>query len=128
MKRRILKMWMKSMLMATGYCILLTVAVQTQSASSPLYQCPAQLQLGPHPHSLKKATIFDGPIEEGASLVPDLISDGPQSPFWQYQAYERTLYVKCIYEDTDHFIVLEAQGAKQCTHRATVLAVSVQCE
>jgi len=108
---------------------LLPAKAQTEQSSAPhQYQCPAQLQLGPNPHALRGATVFDGPIEDRASLVPESVPNESEPVFWKYEAaQQRTLHVKCIYQDTRHYIVLEAAGARQCTQSATVAAVRVQC-
>jgi len=114
--------WIKAISLAL-FCLISSVQAEP---SSWLYQCPAQLQLHTQSHTLKGATVFDGPIEERATLVPEFIADAKQSAHWE--AYQQTLYVKCRYQDTRHYIVLEAEGAKQCIQDVKDSVVRVQCK
>jgi len=112
-------------------CFLLVALVQAgeNPIKKPLYECPRYFHLDSSPYALRGVTVFDGPVEEAASQVPEAVPDTEEPDFLRYRASkDRTLYVKCIYENIRHYIVLEAAGAKQCIQRATVYNAIVQCD
>jgi len=122
--------WSKGAFKIFYIYFFLALAVQAAElpTKEPLYECPRYFHLDASPYSLRGATVFDGPIEERASLVPEAVPDTDEPDFLRYKASEnRTLYVKCIYEDIRHYIVLEAKDAKQCIQRATVYNAVLQC-
>jgi len=113
-----------------GYLLLVAFAQAAENPiKKPLYECPRYFHLDSSPYGLRGVTVFDGPVEEAASQVPEAVPDTEEPDFLRYTASkDRTLYVKCIYEDIRHYIVLEAEGAKQCIQRATVYNAIVQCD
>jgi len=115
--------WIKPILtMACCHGLLLAVA-QAESTVAPLfYQCPAFLQLDSQSYALEGTAVYDGPIEDRATLKPEPVPDDDnlESSFWDYGDYsdillERTLHLKCSYKNTGHYLVLEAKGAHRCT-------------
>jgi len=98
------------------YCLLATTvhAVEESAIASPLYQCPAYLKLYSQSYTFKGAAVYSGPIEEQAILIPEPHPDENPS-FGMYEtAPEHTLHVECHYKDTEHYLVLEAKGARWC--------------
>jgi len=117
-------LWIKSLLItACGYGLCAAIAqAETVPVSAALYQCPAQLQLGAQSYTLAKADVYDGPIERMAQLKPEPIpdEDNVEPLFWDYGDYgalldKTTLYLKCHYQNTGHYLVLEMKGARRCT-------------
>jgi len=120
--------WTKSILTAIYcYCLSLTTTqAEEQPVTAPLYQCPLYLQLSSQSYALDLETqgdVYDGPIEEMGSLVPESVPDDDEPSFWDYGDYrdangnppKRPLYLKCRYKDTGHYLVLKMQGAYRCT-------------
>jgi len=109
--------WTKSSLaFATCHCLLVLTVQAEEQTHTPLYQCPAYLQLGTQPYAFQDSSVYSGPIEERAILVPEPHPD--ENPTPSFGIYEtspsHSLYVKCRYKDIEHYLVLEAKGARWC--------------
>jgi len=112
--------WTKSILMVACGCCLWVTAAQAQQVTIPLYQCPASLQVSSQSYELKREAVYDGPIEEMGELKPEPVpnNENIEPSFWTYEVSspaERSLYLKCYYQGTEHYVVLKAQGARRCT-------------
>lgn len=81
-------------------------------------QCPATLQDGGKPHALTNASLFEGPPEQLADLMPD--SDNAirwALPDYQQSARARgtALYLVCRYAKTRQTTTLQVPpDAKSC--------------
>jgi len=116
--------WTKSILAAICcYCLLATAALAEKlPVITALYQqCPASLQLGSQSYALGAEHLYDGSIEEGFVLKPEPVPvDAVEPSFWEY-SYDspfpppRPLYVKCLYQNIEHYLVLKLPGARRCT-------------
>jgi len=107
--------WNKSILAACCYCLWVAVAQAEELAVTvPLYQCPAYLQLDARTYAFKSSGFYDGPIEERAALIPFPHPDESPSFGVQEAFPPRVLHVTCHYKDTEHYLVLEAKGARWC--------------
>jgi len=108
--------WIKSILAIIGcyYLLVATAQAEERRVTTPLYQCPAYLQLDSKSYAFKGSAFSDGPIENKAWLVPFPHPDESPSFGVQEAFPPRTLYVECHYKDTEHYLVLEAKGARWC--------------
>jgi|GEM_PF-964604 len=104
-----------------GLCAM-SAQAENVPVSTALYQCPTQLQLDAQSYALAKADVYDGPIEHMAQLKPEPTpdEDNVKPLFWDYGDYgalldKTTLYLKCHYQNTGHYLVLEMKGARRCT-------------
>jgi len=114
-------LWIRPIL-AAACCYFLLVAAtlaDTIPVASPIYECPAYLQLDARSYVLDVEHVYDGPIEEQFILKPEPVpdDDGVEPSFWDYgrASPNRPFHIKCIYKDTGHYLVLEAKGARRCT-------------
>jgi hypothetical protein len=71
--------------------------------------CPSSIGDGAAQHRLTNASIFDGPPEEKADLVPD--SSG-RLDLWKLEGVDA--YLVCRFAGTERVVTLHAVGAKIC--------------
>ncbi|WP_409558468.1 STY0301 family protein [Achromobacter sp.] len=83
-------------------------------AASHVYQCPTHLLVDGAQWQLDAINVFDGPIEKLVALVPETSPNDPGLQFWTFNG-GATPYMKCLYHGTQHYLVLEAEGATRCT-------------
>jgi hypothetical protein len=104
-------------------------SLKVSKASAMNYTCPAKLMLSEKTYPLEKANVFDGPIENRASLVPETDPAHPELAVWHVGGGQFIPHLKCRYLGTHHYLVLEAAGAKQCwLQTATNHPVSAHCQ
>jgi len=125
MEKKVLSRIKSLLITACGYG-LCAMSAQAETVpvtiSTALYQCPAQLQLDAQSYTLAKADVYDGPIEQMAQLKPEPVPDenNVEPLFWDYGDYgalldKTTLYLKCHYQNTGHYLVLKMKSARRCT-------------
>lgn len=126
------KKWFVATVSITGIFVApLGYADNSKISKAPAitYQCPAILALNEKTYPLEKANVFDGPVEDRADLVPETDPAHPELATWQVAGGQFVPHLKCRYRGVRHYIVLEAEGAKQC--RLQTLAnrpVSAYCQ
>jgi len=123
---KLFMLWIRSIVVTVCSCCFGVAVAQTERLpiTTPMYQCPASLQIGSAIYELKhdndlREAVYDGPVEEMAALKPEPVPDNDNTlpSFWEYGARSsgRSLYLRCYYQGTEHYVVLKAQGARRCT-------------
>jgi len=113
----------KSFLAALCMYALLVLTAQAEElpVATPLYpQCPLQLQLDGQSYALDDEDLYFNAIDWRLEVRPDAVPQEynyPEEPdFWLYETYHKfPFYLKCNYENTQHYLVLELRGAHRCT-------------
>jgi hypothetical protein len=94
------------MSLAKAFYLALCVIPVACAAKIP---CPASVSDGGVVHALNNATLFDGPPDQMASLVPD--SSGPVDR-WDLKGIDP--YLVCQFENTSKTVTLHAAASKRC--------------
>jgi hypothetical protein len=92
-----------------GLCLLLTAFLFGSAASAAPLTCPSVLQAGTNTYSLDNASLFDGPPDQMADLVPDPAGAMDR---WNLDAVDP--YLVCRFFGTNQTIIFHALGAKDC--------------
>jgi len=85
---------------------MVLLACQARAAPSA---CPSVLQAGTTKYVLDNASLFDGPPDEMADLVPD-----PAGGFDRWNLAAVDPYLVCRFAGTSQTITFHAAGAKDC--------------
>jgi len=91
-------------------------------ADSHVFQCPTQIQVDGSPLSLAGLNVFEGPIENQVALAPETSPGDPGAMHWRLDA-GATPYMKCRYQGSPHYLVLEAKGATRCIAKVAAAQV-----
>jgi len=128
-----IKYMIKSIPIITCAYLLLITTVQAEKlpVAVALYpQCPLSLQLDGQSYALENEHIYAGPVEDRATLKPEPIPDkeGIEPSFWEHRgaSSKYPFYLKCIYQNTPHYLVLNLRGARRCT--STQADTRMKCE
>ncbi|MEX3853341.1 STY0301 family protein [Paraburkholderia sp. BR10923] len=111
--------------MLSNKALFLAVCLVATSAAcaSPTrirFKCPSVLSAGGQHHVLDNASLFDGPPEEEADLIPE---PGKTSDQWDLTGVDP--YLVCRYHGTNSTFVIHAVGARTC--EATSKPFAVHC-
>ncbi|WP_429485597.1 STY0301 family protein [Paraburkholderia youngii] len=112
-------------IMLSNKALFLAVCLVATSAAcaSPTrirFKCPSVLSAGGQHHVLDNASLFDGPPEEEADLIPE---PGKTSDQWDLTGVDP--YLVCRYHGTNSTFVIHAVGARTC--EATSKPFAVHC-
>lgn len=75
--------------------------------------CPAQFSLQGSNYPLRAAQVFEGPIEEQVSLVPEFPADQATLATWS-AGTGKLSFLQCRYQGIKHYIVLNIEGVQSC--------------
>lgn len=90
-------------------------------AQTPVVSCPPTFSDGHSIHKLTEVMVYDGPVCMKASLVPEYKKN---KQVWDLDALRDPSLV-CTYENTRHYVVINAKGAAYC--EKTKSPVEVKC-
>jgi hypothetical protein len=85
------------------------IACSVCAAPAHRFECPSTLSDGPKHYALDNASLFDGPPEQMADLIP---VSGKTADRWDLTGVDP--YLVCRYQGTDKVVTIHAQGAKVC--------------
>ncbi|WP_429445913.1 STY0301 family protein [Paraburkholderia sp. WC7.3g] len=100
-------------------CLLATSAA-CASPTQVRFKCPNVLSTEGQHHVLDNASLFDGPPEHEADLIP---ASGKTSDQWDLTGVDP--YLVCRYHGTNSTVVIHAVGARTC--EATSRPFAVHC-
>jgi len=89
--------------------ICCSVAFSACATTPHRFECPHVLSDGHQNHVFNNASLFDGPPEQMANLVP---VPGKTADRWDLTGVDP--YLVCRYKGTNHVVTIHAQGAKAC--------------
>lgn len=75
------------------------------------YECPQEWTYQGVHYPLRSVAVFDGPIEHQYILKPEEIAGDTAT--WPFPEGS-TPFMRCRYQDTNHYVVIEAKGARLC--------------
>ena len=90
-------------------------------AQTPVVSCPSSFSDAHGVHKLINVYAYDGPVCMKVSLVPEYKKN---EEVWDLDALRDPSLV-CTYENTEHYVVLNAKGAAYC--EKTNAPVEVKC-
>jgi hypothetical protein len=90
--------------------LLLSIVSINCYAQTPVVSCPATFSDGHTIYHLYHAKLFDGPVCKKVQLKPEFKND---KDIWVLDTRMDPSLV-CIYDGTNHYIVLDANGATYC--------------
>ena len=90
-------------------------------AQTPVVSCPSTFSEGHVIHKLDDVYAYDGPVCMKVSLVPEYKKN---KQVWDLDALRDPSLV-CTYENTEHYVVINAKGAAYC--EKTNAPVEVKC-
>jgi hypothetical protein len=104
------------------FAIVMVALTASACAETPhRFECPATLTDGQQSHALNNASLFDGPPEQLADLVP---VSGKTADKWNLTGVDP--YLVCRYQGTDKVTTFHAKGAKDC--EATTNPFKAYCD
>lgn len=90
--------------------VIFSTFVFSACAATPhRFECPRSVSDGHQNHVLDNASLFDGPPEQMADLIP---AQGKTADRWDLTGVDP--YLVCKYKGTDKVVTIHAQGAKAC--------------
>ena len=101
--------------------LLLSILSINYYAQTPVVSCPSSFSDAHGVHKLDDVYAYDGPVCMKVSLVPEYKKN---KQVWNLEALRDPSLV-CTYENTDHYIVINAKGAAYC--EKTNAPVEVKC-
>ena len=90
-------------------------------AQTPVVSCPSSFSDAHGVHKLDDVYAYDGPVCMKVSLVPEYKKN---KQVWDLDALRDPSLV-CTYENTEHYVVINAKGAAYC--EKTNAPVEVKC-
>ncbi|MGE9656938.1 STY0301 family protein [Snodgrassella alvi] len=90
-------------------------------AQTPVVSCPSSFSDAHGVHKLDEVYAYDGPVCMKVSLVPEYKKN---KQVWDLDALRDPSLV-CTYENTEHYVVINAKGAAYC--EKTNAPVEVKC-
>ena len=90
-------------------------------AQTPVVSCPSTFSEGHVIHKLDDVYVYDGPVCMDVSLVPEYKKN---KEVWDLDTLREPSLV-CTYENTRHYVVLNAKEAAYC--EKTKSPVEVKC-
>ena len=90
-------------------------------AQTPVVRCPSSFSDAHGVHKLINVYAYDGPVCMKVSLVPEYKKN---KQVWDLDALRDPSLV-CTYENTEHYVVINAKGAAYC--EKTNAPVEVKC-
>ena len=90
-------------------------------AQTPVVSCPSTFSDGHGVHKLDDVYAYDGPVCMDVSLVPEYKKN---KEVWDLDTLREPSLV-CTYENTEHYVVINAKGAAYC--EKTNAPVEVKC-
>ena len=90
-------------------------------AQTPVVSCPSSFSDAHGVHKLINVYAYDGPVCMKVSLVPEYKKN---KEIWDLDALRDPSLV-CTYENTEHYVVINAKGAAYC--EKTKSPVEVKC-
>ena len=90
-------------------------------AQTPVVSCPSSFSDAHGVHKLINVYAYDGPVCMKVSLVPEYKKN---EEVWDLDALRDPSLV-CTYENTEHYVVINAKGAAYC--EKTNAPVEVKC-
>ena len=90
-------------------------------AQTPVVSCPSSFSDAHGVHKLDEIYAYDGPVCMKVSLVPEYKKN---KQVWDLDALRDPSLV-CTYENTEHYVVINAKGAAYC--EKTNAPVEVKC-
>ncbi|WP_370521139.1 STY0301 family protein [Snodgrassella sp. ESL0324] len=101
--------------------LLLGVVSINCYAQTPVVSCPSSFSDAHGVHKLDDVYAYDGPVCMKVSLVPEYKKN---KQVWDLDALRDPSLV-CTYENTEHYVVINAKGAAYCER--TTAPVQVKC-
>ena len=90
-------------------------------AQTPVVSCPSSFSDAHGVHKLTEVMVYDGPVCMKVSLLPEYKKN---KQVWDLDALRDPSLV-CTYENTEHYVVINAKGAAYC--EKTKSPVEVKC-
>ena len=110
-RERKLMMETNTMLLSRIRCLFLCISVLLCSAAAPL-TCPGFVKDFSGEHALDNVSVFDGPPEQRADLIPDAYKG---TAVWDARHIDP--YLVCRYQGTGRTVAFHAVGARFCAGR-----------
>ena len=101
--------------------LLLSILSINCYAQTPVVSCPSSFSDAYGVHKLDDVYAYDGPVCMKVSLVPEYKKN---KQVWDLDALRDPLLV-CTYENTEHYVVINAKGVAYC--EKTKSPVEVKC-
>lgn len=102
--------WSKPLLLISALTLL------SGMANAEKMTCPDSLQIKNKPHRLNGVSLFQGPPQQLAELIPDT-QDKTEWTLKDYQDYAREkdlpLFLVCRYHGTDKAVTIKVPGTAQ---------------
>ena len=102
--------------------LLLSIVSTNCYAQTPVVSCPLTFSDGHGVHKLIDVYAYDGPVCMKVSLVPEYKKN---KQVWDLDALRDPSLV-CTYENTEHYVVINAKGAAYC-EKTNAPVVEVKC-
>ena len=107
-------MWSSKSLLFCALCALFSGAVSAEQTV-----CPTTLTVNGKIHAMNAASLFEGPPEEKAELMPDTDEESVWTleDYQQYtQEHGTSLFLVCLYKGTSKTVTLKVPAtAKTCS-------------
>jgi hypothetical protein len=101
--------------------LLLNIISINCYAQTPVVSCPATFSDEHGTYPLINVSLYDGPVCMKAALVPEFKKD---KQIWVLDTRMDPSLV-CLYNGTNHYIVLDAKGATSCEKKG--VPVQAKC-
>lgn len=99
--------------LALSSALASSFAGQAAEPAAAALACPAQFSLQGQAYPLRGAQIFEGPMEDQVSLVPEIAADRPTVATWSAEDAKLS-FLQCRYQGIKHYIVLNIEGVQSC--------------